>query len=354
MSGHLSLEQRLFVYNSHIRNGGIYRLIRLEYQRKFPGKTVTARTVRKIFQKMNTQHTLHDAPRTGRPKTSMSEPTMRRVEEAFREDPELSLREAVSELNLSYGSIWRILKQLKFKPYKPRSVQALKPEDLEKRRQFCTWFLEEYERDPDFLNRILWTDEAAFKTKERRNRQNHRHWSDHNPHVTAPAPLEKSSLMVWAGIQTTGVEGPYVFEGNVTGDSYRQLLEQEVLPSLEDQVEDLDTLLWQQDGAPPHFANEVRNLLDEKFEQWIGRGGPIPWPPRSPDLTPLDYSVWGIVKETVRKDGPENDDELLAMVESALAKLNNNPDLCERICESMVKRCRLCLEMGGGHFEQLL
>jgi hypothetical protein len=29
--------------------------------------------------------------------------------------------------------------------------------------------------------------------------------------------------------------------------------------------------------------------LDVKFPgRWIGRGGPIAWPPRSPDLTPLD------------------------------------------------------------------
>jgi hypothetical protein len=30
---------------------------------------------------------------------------------------------------------------------------------------------------------------------------------------------------------------------------------------------------------------------------WFGRGGKIAWPPRSPDLTPLDFSVWGYIKE---------------------------------------------------------
>jgi len=32
---------------------------------------------------------------------------------------------------------------------------------------------------------------------------------------------------------------------------------------------------------------------------WIGRGGTIAWPPRSPDLTPLDFSVWRYVKDQV-------------------------------------------------------
>ena len=32
---------------------------------------------------------------------------------------------------------------------------------------------------------------------------------------------------------------------------------------------------------------------------WIGRSETIAWPPRSPDLTPLDFSVWGYVKDQV-------------------------------------------------------
>jgi hypothetical protein len=34
-------------------------------------------------------------------------------------------------------------------------------------------------------------------------------------------------------------------------------------------------------------------------ERWIDRSGPIAWPPRSPDLTPLDFFLWGYVKNIV-------------------------------------------------------
>jgi len=45
-----------------------------------------------------------------------------------------------------------------------------------------------------------------------------------------------------------------------------------------------------QDGAPPHFSCFVTEVLNERFPNaWIGRSGPIPWPPRSPDLSPLDF-----------------------------------------------------------------
>ncbi|PNF38659.1 hypothetical protein B7P43_G01211, partial [Cryptotermes secundus] len=57
------------------------------------------------------------------------------------------------------------------------------------------------------------------------------------------------------------------------------------------QVADLQpNIIFQQDGAP----------LNATFQnRWIGRGGPIRWPPRSPVLTPLDFFLWGYVKDRV-------------------------------------------------------
>jgi hypothetical protein len=40
--------------------------------------------------------------------------------------------------------------------------------------------------------------------------------------------------------------------------------------------------------------------LNVNFPGWrIRRGGPISWPPRSPDLTPLDFFLWGYAKDQV-------------------------------------------------------
>jgi hypothetical protein len=39
-------------------------------------------------------------------------------------------------------------------------------------------------------------------------------------------------------------------------------------------------------------------------EKWIGRGGPSPWPPPSPDLTPLDFFLWGHIKDVVYRTPP--------------------------------------------------
>jgi hypothetical protein len=37
----------------------------------------------------------------------------------------------------------------------------------------------------------------------------------------------------------------------------------------------------------------IQHLNNTFVGRWIDRGGPINWPPRSPDLTPLEYRFWG-------------------------------------------------------------
>jgi hypothetical protein len=54
---------------------------------------------------------------------------------------------------------------------------------------------------------------------------------------------------------------------------------------------------YMHDGASPHF---VRIVTQHLFgEQWIGRGGPVSWPARSPDLNPLDLLLWRHLKSLV-------------------------------------------------------
>ena len=53
--------------------------------------------------------------------------------------------------------------------------------------------------------------------------------------------------------------------------------------------------MWfQHDGTPAHNAVNARRHLNEVFgNRWIGRNGPVAGPARSPDLTPLDFYLWG-------------------------------------------------------------
>jgi hypothetical protein len=110
---------------------------------------------------------------------------------------------------------------------------------------------------------------------------------------------DSSKVNVWCGIMSDRIVGPFFFffhENTITSAVYLDTLENFVFP----QISEVDDLIFQQDGAPPHFGAIVRTALDERFPgRWIGRGGPINWPPRSPDSTPLDFFFWGYIKDIV-------------------------------------------------------
>ncbi|GFV25631.1 uncharacterized protein TNCV_1459461 [Trichonephila clavipes] len=59
---------------------------------------------------------------------------------------------------------------------------------------------------------------------------------------------------------------------------------------------DVQELWFQQDGETCHTARATIDLLKDTFgDRLISRFGPVNWPPRSCDLTPLDYFLWGYV-----------------------------------------------------------
>ncbi|GBN99850.1 hypothetical protein AVEN_157665-1 [Araneus ventricosus] len=80
----------------------------------------------------------------------------------------------------------------------------------------------------------------------------------------------------------------------VTSNIYLDMLQLYAVPQFPEGV------IFQQNGTPPHYGNIVREFLDTTFPQrWIGRGAVMAWPPRSPHITPLDFYLWGYVKQHV-------------------------------------------------------
>jgi hypothetical protein len=77
--------------------------------------------------------------------------------------------------------------------------------------------------------------------------------------------------------------------------------------------------------APPHFCDHVRNHLDREMAgRWIGRGGLVAWPPRSPDLTPLDFILWRYVKNIVYQVKINDLQHLKASIRDAVATVTSN------------------------------
>lgn len=169
--------------------------------------------------------------------------------------------------------------------------------------------MEKLNETPNLLNRICFTDESCFTLNSHVNSQNYRYWSRYNQHLFNETHTQyRQNVNVWLGIIDTHLIGPFFITGSLNSEKYLELLQNNIVPAINNL--NLEDVWYQHDGAPPHSSRAVINYLNQTFtNRWIGRGGPVQWPPRSPDMSPNDFSLWGLLKSKVYTHVKINDTE---------------------------------------------
>ncbi|KMQ84622.1 hypothetical protein RF55_17439, partial [Lasius niger] len=103
---------------------------------------------------------------------------------------------------------------------------------------------------------------------------------------------EKCGINIWMGIIGDHLIGPYMLPPRLNGPIY------------------------------------VRFLEEQEFgERWIGRTGPVQWPPRSPDLTPLEFFLWGYLKSLVYDTPIKSEEDLMARIMAACEVTQAMPNI---------------------------
>ncbi|GFW93604.1 putative transposable element [Trichonephila clavipes] len=112
--------------------------------------------------------------------------------------------------------------------------------------------------------------------------------------------------------------------------------------------------LWfQQDGATCHTVRATIDLLKDTFgDRLISRFGPVNWPPRSCDLTPLDYFLWGYVKSLVYADKPQTLDHLEDNICRVIADIR--PQMLEKVIENWTSRLDYIRASRGSHMPEII
>lgn len=351
-SRRFSPDEKKWLSFNFIKNGSNY--VRDNWSEHFSTEAPSERSLFRYQKKLKEEGTLKDKRKSGRPRSVLTEENTIFVCQSVIEQNRTSTRRLSAELDISQTSIMRILKSNKFKSFIPRKVHQLISPDNESRLDFCNNMFSLYDTDRHLLSKIIWTDESIFKLSDTENRANTVYWSLSNPHIRVEHQLNQPGLMVWAGVCSQGVIGPYFFPNTVTGESYLDMLNSYVFPRI-DQLNNSDQLIFQQDGAPAHYHRDVMSTLRFKFgSRFIGRGAPITWPPRSPDLTPMDYSIWGLVKGKVYARKPVDLGQLQQFIIDEFNSLNTNLPLLSDIISSVFDRLSYCLISDGHQFENLL
>lgn len=72
----------------------------------------------------------------------------------------------------------------------------------------------------------------------------------------------------------------------------------------------------------------------------------------SPDLSPMDFFLWGYLKEKVYAKEPEDMEEVIARLHAAVATID--AEMLLRVRNEAMRRAHACLAVDGGHFEPAL
>ena len=322
-----------------------------------------ARTILRLQEKFIAKGTVKTEHKgqSGRKKFKRVSRTVQKIKHLICKVPSKSIRKLAQEVGCGPTLVHSILHDdLKLKPYKIKKRQELSDSDKKQRLNFALWLKEKLHSEPQFTSRVWFSDEAHFTLHGSLNKQNNRIWSDElPPEAVSEYPLHSPKVTAWCALSASGVVGPFFFESpngtttTVDQHGYVEVLEKfwRQLQDDQNQTNRRSAPAWfQQDGAPAHTSNLALQWLHDHFgARLVSRKTATPWPAHSPDLTPMDFYLWGYLKSEVTKKKAKNLSELKDMIAEAVRGIT--PDTCARVIRQVEDRAEICIRQKGGHVE---
>ncbi|GBM63974.1 hypothetical protein AVEN_17556-1 [Araneus ventricosus] len=100
-----------------------------------------------------------------------------------------------------------------------------------------------------------------------------------------------------------------------------------------------------------HKISNVKLYLTETFQnQIIGYGGFVDWPPRSPDLTPLDFFLCGHIKGQLYPTPAPTFQDLRRRITDPCASITLA--MLHNVQREIQSRVQMCIVANGEHFEK--
>lgn len=268
-----------------------------------------------------------------------------------------SSRKIAEEADCNARTARRILKKNGYKPYKIRVTQEILPEDCNRRVEFCETVREKADRDQNFIKNILFSDESSFPLHGSHNPSIVRYWSRENKHLSLALHTQyPEKLNVWVGLLNDNIIGPFFIDDTLTGEKYLNMLQNQIVPAVQALPINFGEVWFQQDGCPAHNARAVKRYLETTFpNRLISTRGTINWPPRSPDLSPNDFFLWGYAKETIYGHDHErarNLGDLRARIINVFE--NISPEVLAKVRSEFYNRLGYCEAQQGDIFEPLI
>ena len=158
--------------------------------------------------------------------------------------------------------------------------------------------------------------------------------------------------MLTSGVVSCSAESLTFFlhgKKTVIGGIYFDMLELFAMP----QLQDLQPNIWfQQNGAPPRWSTDVLLTWQNFSNRWVGQDDPIPWLPRCPEITPLDFFLWGYLKDIIHRRKFTDIADLKTRITEAFATVTNV--MLQFIYQEIDYRLNVLQATRGAHVEALI
>ena len=105
--------------------------------------------------------------------------------------------------------------------------------------------------------------------------------------------------------------------------------------------------VFQQDNAPAHRSKRCQQWCRRELPEFVSADE---WPPMSPDLNPMDYSMWGVLEASVAARNVKSLDRLRRVVQEEWDKMPMK--IVRAAIDSWPDRIRRCIRKRGGRFEK--
>lgn len=237
---------------------------------------------------------------------------------------------------VSMSTVYRRMRSFGLRSYRPNCRIPLTPHQQEVRLQWCQarqhWLHE--------WNNIIFSDESRFclwhsdgRTRVRRPRGQRYDLQFVQRRHTGLTP----GVMVWGGIYWGGRSPLTFIQGTLNARRYiDNILEPVLLPLLQGRPE----AIFQQDNARPHVAVMTQRVFEENDVNLL------PWPARSPDLSPIEH-VWDMMDRRLRHlaHPPNTIAELRQQLQIAWDEIPQ--DAINHLISSMPRRVTFCIQARG-------
>lgn len=211
---------------------------------------------------------------------------------------------------------------------------------LKQKRDRLKWAKDHQNWDVEKWNNIHWSDESRFEvcvgdSRSRVIRQKHEtyHADCLKRKVKFPA-----SVMVWGSMSARGVGKLHFINGIVNSDKYIDILENSLLPTLEESRIAGNEFIFQQDGAACHTSKKSTKWLSENEIPLLK------WVSSSPDLSPIE-TLWHVMKKRLRANPARSVQELRERLQNIWD--NFTPEECQNLVNTLPRRIRAVIQNKG-------